>query len=332
MLKKFSPRQRFSLRVLLVFVTLGGIALGVIVNRAERQRKAIAWIKEHQARVVYAHTPRGFPPKPEVLPAPQWLINILGEHYFFHPQSVTLENVQGNEDLSPLYGLPTVDRISLEHSSLTGKQLRQLSQMSGISELNLDDSELTDDAFAELQNASNLRNLSVMRCRLSATDTKTIFELTQLKQIYFSACELDLSQVRDGSRLNNLEMLYFAEGTLATRGDLGRLAPLPKLQEVMISADWDLQTYAALTRQPALATVFINHGELSRAELESLAAIPNVRDMHLECLWTPEAEERLNALSPDFNLTSRPPRRSPRQWDFDKRDWKASPANATAPP
>ena len=332
MLKRFSPLKRFSLRVLLVLITLGSIALGVIVNRAERQRKAVAWINEHQGHVIYAHAPVGFPPKPEVLPAPQWMINTLGEHYFFRPESVTLRNLQGNEDLSPLNGLPTVHRVSLEHSSLTGKQSRQLSQVPSIHELNLYDSELTDDALAELNNAKNLRNLSVWYCRLSAKQTQTIFELAQLKQIYFAACELDLSQVGDGSRLNNLEMLYFAEGTIATRGDLGQLASLPKLQEVMLSADWDSRTYAALQRQQALATVFIYHGELSQAELESLAAIPNVRDMHLECLWTPEATERLNALAVPFNLTSRPPRRPPRQWDFDKRDWKASPANATNAP
>lgn len=332
MFKRFPPLKRFSLRVLLVLITVGSIALGVIVNRAERQRKAVAWINEHQGHVIYAHTPVGFPPESEVQPVPQWLIDLLGEHYFFRPVSATLTNLQGNEDLSPLNGLPTVDRVSLEQSSLTGKQLRQLSQVPSIHELNLYDSELTDDALAELNNAKNLRNLSVSCCRLSAKNAKTIFELAPLKKIYCAACELDLSQVGDGSRLNNLEMLYFAEGTVATRGDLGRLVSLPKLQEVMISADWDSQTYAALQRQPALATVYIYHGELSQAELESLVAIPNLRDMHLECLWTAEATERLKALFVPFILTHRPPRRPPRQWDFDKRDWKRSPANATNAP
>jgi hypothetical protein len=324
MLKRFSPLKRFSLRALLVLITVGGITLGVFVHRAERQRKAIAWLKEHHGRVIYAHTPSGFPPKSEANPGPQWLIDIVGEHYFFRPESVTLRNLQGDEDLSPLNSLPTVAHVSLAHSNLTGKQLRQLSQVPSIRSLNLHDTELTDGALIELHSVSNLRNLSVMCCRLSAENTKTIFEPAQLQQIYFSACELDLSQVGDGSQLQNLETLYFSEGTLATHGDLKHLASLPKLQEVMFSADWDSGTYAALQRQPALATVYVYHGELSQAELESLAAIPNVSFMHLECLWTPEATERLSALAIPFNLTSRPPQRPLQRWDFDKRQWKGS--------
>ena len=80
------PKRRwlqFSLRTLLVFVTLSAFASGwfvVKMQRARRQREAVKAIVEAGGRVWYdyeVNAPTGSVPKP---PGPAWMRKLLGEN------------------------------------------------------------------------------------------------------------------------------------------------------------------------------------------------------------------------------------------------------------
>ncbi|MEX0714565.1 MAG: hypothetical protein WD278_19670, partial [Pirellulales bacterium] len=86
--------RQYSISTLLLAVTILGVVLGLVTNRAERQRRAVAAIRELGATVRYdfePDNPRGLmalgrppaanPPVQE-LPGPDWLCRILGVDYF----------------------------------------------------------------------------------------------------------------------------------------------------------------------------------------------------------------------------------------------------------
>src|SRR5687768_4773908 len=76
---------RYSLRSLFVLVTLTSVMLGVWVNRAERQRRAVAAIRAAGGTVRYDYEQAGAQaagPVDGQLPGPDWLCRLLSVDYF----------------------------------------------------------------------------------------------------------------------------------------------------------------------------------------------------------------------------------------------------------
>jgi hypothetical protein len=79
---------QFSTRALLAVVTVAGVTLGVIGQRAERQRKAVAAIKALGGDVVYEFEDTFPAYNPETdefvheLPAPAWMMKRFGWDWF----------------------------------------------------------------------------------------------------------------------------------------------------------------------------------------------------------------------------------------------------------
>ena len=90
------PRRfcRVSLRTLLVLITIGCVWLGSKVNKAQKQRPAVAWIEQMGGHVIYEE-PHG----------PRWLIELMPLNFL---ADVTLVSLDGEKvlDLSRLANLP----------------------------------------------------------------------------------------------------------------------------------------------------------------------------------------------------------------------------------
>jgi len=85
------PRRRwfqFSLRTLLVLLTVLCVWLGVTVNRARKQREAVAAIEALGGYVRYEYQ-YGSGQEP---PGPKWLRELIGEEYFVSVVYVVLHN------------------------------------------------------------------------------------------------------------------------------------------------------------------------------------------------------------------------------------------------
>lgn len=127
--RRFWPR--FTLRVLLVFVTLVGVSLGYWTHRAREQARIVKLIEGGGGMVCYerdgpaAPEPRSF--------ALEWLAKILSRDYLEGIAAVSIHNREAIPNLHKLRGLETL----------------------GISDANLTDSDLTAIA--------NCRDLVVLR-------------------------------------------------------------------------------------------------------------------------------------------------------------------------
>jgi hypothetical protein len=81
--KSSKPKRRFlqfSLRTLLVVMLIVCVTLGWKVNKAKRQREAVAWVQESGGSVSYGYEfddARKRVPNPQP-PGPKWLRELLG--------------------------------------------------------------------------------------------------------------------------------------------------------------------------------------------------------------------------------------------------------------
>jgi hypothetical protein len=108
-------RARFSLRAMLIAVTLVAVLLGVWAERARKQRAGVAWVHEQGGHVTYNfgsvfEDGRPYPnTKP---PAPKWLRDLAGIDFFAYVTGVILDR-DTIYDLTPLTNLPKLESIGL---------------------------------------------------------------------------------------------------------------------------------------------------------------------------------------------------------------------------
>jgi len=167
------PRFTFSLRTLLVVMTIGCVWLGVLTARARRQKETVAWIRGMGGMVLYdwqlenADGPAG----------PRWLHSAIGEDYFQSVASVLV--FQKKVDVS------------------------QLSTLRELKMLGLADCGVTDINF--LSRFHKLESLSLARNNIR--DIYVINELPQLKRLGLAFNDIsDCSALFGLPRLEELEI------------------------------------------------------------------------------------------------------------------------------
>src|SRR5438045_591722 len=91
------PWLQFSVRTLVIVSLLVGVGLGIIANRARRQREAVSAISRVGGTVWYDYQkasdkrPNAFDPKSAAL-GPEWLRRLIGPEFF---QDVVMVNLKG---------------------------------------------------------------------------------------------------------------------------------------------------------------------------------------------------------------------------------------------
>ena len=128
------PRRRwfqFSLRTLFVLVTVLCVWLAVTVNRARKQREAVAAIEAVGGLVTYEYQydssdTFSATAKP---PGPEWLRELVGEEYFVSVTFVGLQNTQVTDAcLEHLKGLTNLETLNLIGTQVTDAGVKNLQQ------------------------------------------------------------------------------------------------------------------------------------------------------------------------------------------------------------
>src|SRR5688572_1612308 len=94
---------RFSLKTLLILLTLFCLWLGTLANSANRQRRAVQAIQRSGGEFNYDYqripSPSGqrYSNRAEP-PGPKWLRRILGDHYFITPVALRIGRQTGIKD------------------------------------------------------------------------------------------------------------------------------------------------------------------------------------------------------------------------------------------
>ncbi len=241
-----SPRLRFSLRTLLVLLTIVCVVLGVIVSRAERQRRAVAAIVKAGGEVAYDY--EIYPEMDEGgdrvdLPGPDWLCRLLGVDYFgtviwahLTPTPTPLPPDCAPDEVAVHLGrLPGLETVLLSDTSISRKGLAELSGLKKLRELGLDGSQVTDADLAPLAALTSLEELRLDGTKVTGSGMAHLSKLANLRDVSVTGTRVDdagLAHLRGLTSLNYLSLT----GTQVTDAGLPHLASLPKLHSLDLAA------------------------------------------------------------------------------------------------
>ena len=110
---------RYSLRTLLVVITILCIALGYWTYRAKRQRAVVKWVEENGGEVHYDFEldEYGYTIKAAKPPSPKWMQAFLGNDYLATVVHVRLENSEV-KDVEPLAQLEQLEELILDKTQV----------------------------------------------------------------------------------------------------------------------------------------------------------------------------------------------------------------------
>ena len=231
---------RFSLRTLLVAITLFAVWIGWTMKRIREQERAVQRIQELGGTVTYDYqiddawnkVPFAEPP------GPQWIRRLLGPQWRVKVVAVNLWNEDAcrasDHDLEILHFLPNLMSLSLDsNEGITDDGLALLGQLKKIEQLQLDGTGITDDGLAYIEDLNRLRSLNLSRCkRIDGSGLK------HLRRLPIHALNLNWTSVTDDNlaHLTELKQLEFLEllGTPITDQGLAHVAELRTLSEFNI--------------------------------------------------------------------------------------------------
>lgn len=175
MLKPFRRFVRFRLSTLLIAVTLLCLWLAMESTRARNQDRVAAMLKRAGATVFFEQRWGGEPWIDDYVhkrlladgvtltvsaPAPRWVLNLLGEHFFVRPVTVFVRAAHDKEEM--IRGLLTVTSLrQLDLSGITDGDLAGLDRLRELRILNLCDKEVTDESVPHLAKLTTLEKLDL---------------------------------------------------------------------------------------------------------------------------------------------------------------------------
>jgi hypothetical protein len=189
--KSREPRLRwfqYSLSTLLLAVLLVSIGMSwvaVRMQRARREREAVAAIMELGGWVQYDYDyqvqPSGKPLPNASPPGPAWLRKPLGENFFATVVGVSLENSSCTDaDLRDLAVLTQLRWLDLGGTRITDAGLERLTGLTRLQELGLSGTLVTGAGLKHIEGLTQLQLLDLRGTRVTDAGLEHLKGLTQL--------------------------------------------------------------------------------------------------------------------------------------------------------
>ncbi len=174
------PRRRFfrySLRTLLLVVTVFCIWMGITVKRARDQERAVATIEDVGGSVLYDYqiaSPSPFPPGPSP-PGPKWLRDLIGIHYFDSVAAVLLVGPGVNDEcFAAIKRFTDLEILSLFQTKVTDVGLEHLKGLTNLQRLYLNNTRVTDAGLEHLKGLTDLQRLDLMNTNVTDEGIKKL--------------------------------------------------------------------------------------------------------------------------------------------------------------
>jgi Leucine Rich repeat len=248
---------RFSLRTLLVMMTVLCVWLGIQVNAARRQKQAVEAILKAGGSVNYTYQLRpdadrfvgpGFSMFPcarnASIPGPTWLRKLIGDDYFrtaFQVQIALNDEDSSKAAIRAIANLPTIRCVSLivreRDSKVQDSVLAPLGRLTKLERLSLRDTQVSGEFLSQLDNPAGMVQLSITGLVHNIDDAAMaqIGKMTNLEVLDLLNC----NQVTDAglvhlSKLTSLKVVSLQFFGRITDAGLKHLAGLNRLTDVFV--------------------------------------------------------------------------------------------------
>jgi hypothetical protein len=176
-------RLQFSLRSLLIVITVFGVWLGLKVNRARRQRDAVTAIRALGGTVQYDYQ-HVTPNEP---PGPGWLRENLGLDFLADADYVGIPNATSGKlgmIVPHLESLPALRSLHISHSQINDDDVRTLTKLTHLKELWLGGSTLlSGKSLSYIALLEDVRKLEVWHAQIYDDDLQHIAQLRKLEHL-----------------------------------------------------------------------------------------------------------------------------------------------------
>ena len=283
---------RFSLRTMLLLVTVLSIWLGVKVNQARRQKEAVAALRESGATVRYAHQQSDANPRiylvEQDLDVPRWLRDLTGDDFFQSVALVEFMRPVTDDDLTHLAALPEIETLSFLYLSshaggnVTDAGLAHLPRPDRLVRFHASDMSIGDAFLERLANASGLEDLALGDTHITHRGIASLGGLKSLEYMSIADRDLGDAALEALPPLPALKRLAL-NGWNITDAGLAHLARQHSLSMLMLSnTSIGDEGLAHLAKLESLTTLHISNTRITDAGLRHLARLPNLRALDLQ--------------------------------------------------
>jgi hypothetical protein len=192
----------YSLRSLLLAVTLLCVALGFWVNGAERQRRAVAAVLAAGGTVQYEHEQGVAFAVAGEFPGPDWLCRLLGVDYF----------------ADVIYARVPPSKYSRVPPDVTAAAIAQVGGLTSLKALDLSETPLSDADLAGLSGLHRLKGLSLSGTQITDAGLAHVGRLTRLEVLWLGDTQVSDAGLAHLSNLSNLGDLYLYTTDVTERG------------------------------------------------------------------------------------------------------------------
>jgi Leucine Rich repeat len=255
---------RFSLRSLLILVTILCVWLGVKVNQARRQKEAVDALSKVGAAIRYEHQlsdthPRDFAVEKE-LDVPRWLRDLAGDDFFQTVVAVQATRPVTDNDFIHLAALPRIRFLYLTNTGprVTDAGLAHLPRPDRLVSFVAGGTAVGNEFAKRLATADGMDTLFLGGTRVSDEGLLALSTLGQLLNLSIDNTEVTDAGLDALQGMRELRCLRL-DGTRITDAGLAKLA-------------W----------HKALTTVQLNRTAVTDAGLRRLATLSSLNEVELE--------------------------------------------------
>lgn len=313
---------RFSLRTLLIAMSLFSLVCGYWIERSERQRQVAEFLTSRQVQWGFGSSPWFKPPKERDQRINHYLYPITSFLYFIHndpkkddvdeviKQIARLPSIEGVKfgmeqrsdiDWRPLAGSSTLTDLEIDLGKVTEQDVKALAAIPRLTRLRLFSFGAIPKDISAFESSTYLEELFIVAIVEDKLEVGSIPSLPRLKRLQLPGVDDRVCHALAGSK--TLDWLCLAQGDITDEG-LASLRDITTLEYLDITgtcvSDASVDTLATLTH---LDTLFAVNGRMTFEGLSRLCERGNVKRISL--LYGPE--------NPSFpGIYGRPSEKTPR--------------------
>jgi hypothetical protein len=262
--RRLLRRFRYSLRGLLLVVTVAAIALGWYCHRAREQKRAVESIKALGGHVFYHGGEKN-------TPAWLWrLSRLVGQDWLLSVTAVNLSRADVEKgDLECLKCLPRLKRLWLSQTGITDARLEPVASLRNLRFLHLHRTCVTDAGLARIARLKKLESLYLSNTQVTDAGVRYLKDLSAIRCLHLAETSVTEKSLPHLRGLKNLRTLDLRE-TQVAGPELAGLAELANLEYLLLSntpvCDEDIEPLKQLHG----ATISLGGTQVSEHGLSSL--------------------------------------------------------------
>ena len=278
------PRRRFwrfSLKTLLILLTLFCLWLGTLASSANRQKRAVEAIQlsggefNYDYQRIPSSSGQRYSHRVEP-PGPQWLRRVLGDHYFITPVALNIGRQAGIKDdcLDHLVALPHLKSAMFYQVPFRDRDVVHLKHLKNLTSLTFNEGTLSGidgpTQFEFLKYLPHLESLSLNDAKFGDADAKFLKDTVNLKILFIYGSAIGDDGLAQLQHLKNLEMIGLGKTKVTDRG-ISYLSALPKLRYISAN-DLNItdEAFGSFAKMTALRDLELHNTQYSREGIEKL--------------------------------------------------------------